>query len=260
VTADSHTVTYGDATPSLTYQITGFVLGEDDSVVSGTPVLNTAYTAGTPVADSPVAVTITEGDLAAGNYDFDFVNGAITIGLRPITVTADPNQSKTQGDPDPVFTYQTSGSLFDGDSFTGALTRDPGEDFGIYAILQGTLTAGDNYDITFVGADFTIIALPPGLLGFPYFQDLYRYMYPPLELMMGVMGVQATPTDIVSSDLLAHSTFLYHPLTPYDMTAYDQFILEEGAYEFIERTINIRGHDGLLPILEEIKKKKPPTL
>ena len=43
--------------------------------------------------------------------------------------------------------------------------------------------------------------------------------------------------------------FLYHPLTPYDMSAFEEFILGEGDYEFIEGAINIIGHDGLLDLL-----------
>jgi len=42
------------------------------------------------------------------------------------------------------------------DSFTGHLTREPGEDIGTYQILQGTLALPDYYEITYVGATFTI--------------------------------------------------------------------------------------------------------
>jgi len=52
----------------------------------------------------------------------------------------------------------------------------------------------------------------------------------------------------------------YHPLTEYDMAAFDQFNLGEDAYEFINGQVNILGHDGLLPILEEIKKRKKNTI
>src|SRR5205814_7414734 len=56
-------------------------------------------------------------------------------------------------------TYQlTSGSLANGDTFSGALTRVTGENAGAYAIQQGTLTAGTNYALTYVGADLTITA------------------------------------------------------------------------------------------------------
>ena len=63
-------------------------------------------------------------------------------------------RSKVFGEADPELTYEiTSGELVaNGDAFTGGLTRDPGEDVGTYAITQGTLSLGDNYDITFEGA------------------------------------------------------------------------------------------------------------
>ena len=59
------------------------------------------------------------------------------------------------GSADPTFTYQVSPALESGDSFTGALDRAPGQNVGLYAITQGTLD-NSNYDITYVGADFTI--------------------------------------------------------------------------------------------------------
>jgi hypothetical protein len=47
-------------------------------------------------------------------------------------------------------------TLFTGDSFSGALSRMAGENVGTYAIQQGTLTAGTNYTITYVGANLTV--------------------------------------------------------------------------------------------------------
>ncbi len=75
---------------------------------------------------------------------------AANITARPITVTPASNQSKIVGAADPVLTYTiTVGSLVTGESFTGALTRDPGETVGPYPIRVGTLTAGTNYALTF---------------------------------------------------------------------------------------------------------------
>ena len=55
-----------------------------------------------------------------------------------ITVAADP-QTKVYGEADPELTYEiVSGALVGTDTFTGELTREPGEDVGTYAILQGT--------------------------------------------------------------------------------------------------------------------------
>jgi len=75
-------------------------------------------------------------------------------------VTADA-KTKVYGDADPALTYQvTSGSLAFSDAFSGDLTRAAGENVGNYAIGQGTLTLGSNYDLTFLGADLTITARP----------------------------------------------------------------------------------------------------
>jgi hypothetical protein len=72
-------------------------------------------------------------------------------------VTAD-SQSKYCGQVDPDFTYEiSSGSLVPGGTFTGSLTRAVGESSGTsYAILQGSLTLGNNYTITYVGANLSI--------------------------------------------------------------------------------------------------------
>ena len=80
-----------------------------------------------------------------------------------LTVTADSGQTKVYGQPDPPLTYQASGFL-GGDTaesvLTGALSRTAGENVGSYAINQGSLSAGGNYTIVFISADFAITPLP----------------------------------------------------------------------------------------------------
>src|SRR5439155_12648401 len=70
-----------------------------------------------------------------------------------ITVTADA-QTKVFGPNYPALTCTSSESV----AFTGALVRDAGVNVGAYAIHQGTLSAGDNYAISFTGANLTITA------------------------------------------------------------------------------------------------------
>ena len=86
------------------------------------------------------------------------------VSPRPITITADSNQSKVYGNTDPTLTYtvQANGvgsGLVGSDTFSGTLSRASGENVGTYAIGQGTL-ANSNYTITFVPASFSIIARP----------------------------------------------------------------------------------------------------
>ena len=102
-------------------------------------------------------VTIKASVTSNGNYDAGTKDITLTIAKRAITVTADSGQAKTSGSSDPVLTYQvTAGNLVDGDNFTGALSRETGEVTGPYNIQIGTLSAGNNYTITFVPDTFII--------------------------------------------------------------------------------------------------------
>jgi len=96
----------------------------------------------------------------AGNYTLTTQPTGITASITPypITVTADA-KSIQQGDDDVALTYSVD-DLLGSDVITGALTRDVGDTAGTYAILQGTLSAGSNYIITFNGADFVITDKP----------------------------------------------------------------------------------------------------
>lgn len=83
------------------------------------------------------------------------VSQTLTVIPKSITVSADVNQ-KVYGESDPTLTYQYSPNLIIGDSFKGFLTRVSGDNAGPYAIQQGSLSAGDNYSITFHEADFAV--------------------------------------------------------------------------------------------------------
>jgi hypothetical protein len=100
----------------------------------------------------------TIGSLSAGsNYAVTLIgSNTFTITAKPITVKAEPSQTKVYGAADPALRYLVLPSLVGNDTFSGALERVIGEDVGTYAITQGTLTAGANYAITYIGKDFEI--------------------------------------------------------------------------------------------------------
>jgi hypothetical protein len=77
---------------------------------------------------------------------------------KTITVTSE-TKTKLYGAIDPVLTYQSSG-LVGEDEITGSLNRAPGEDAGSYSILQGSITAGANYAISYIGSDLIIEKVP----------------------------------------------------------------------------------------------------
>jgi uncharacterized repeat protein (TIGR01451 family) len=138
-------------------ECTGVVGGDD--VALNNPALGAYDTAnvgtGKTVTASGLSITGTD----ANNYVLSSNTASAAIGeitLRDVAVTANV-QSKTFGASDPVFTYFVSnGSLSGDDVFSGALNRVAGEDVGAYAIQQGTLSAGANYNLSYVGANLTI--------------------------------------------------------------------------------------------------------
>jgi hypothetical protein len=142
---------YGEADPSFTFTATGFEGGDDESILTGA----LARAAGENVG----IYSINQGTLNAGdNYTINFTGADFAITKATLTITADANQGKVYGANDPVFTYGATG-FEKGDTesiLTGVLARAAGESVGNFAINQGTLSAGDNYDINFTGADFAI--------------------------------------------------------------------------------------------------------
>jgi hypothetical protein len=113
-------------------------------------------------------------------------------------VTADPGQTKVYGNADPLpFTYAiTSGSLVGGDSLSGALSRNAGENVGSYAITQNTLTGGSNYGLSFVSNPFSI---SPAML---------TYLATPVSIFQGTPFPPFTGTvaGFKAGDTLASAT------------------------------------------------------
>ncbi|GBG14346.1 uncharacterized protein NMK_1945 [Novimethylophilus kurashikiensis] len=152
VTAGAQSKTYGNGDPTLSYAITTGSLVGSDSLTGGL-TRQTGEHVGT--------YNITQGTLSASSdYSLTFVGNTLTVNKRNIGVTADP-ASKTFGGNDPIFSYTvSSGSLVNGDTLSGGLTRDAGEAVGQYVIRQGTLSASGDYNLNFTNGQFSILAAP----------------------------------------------------------------------------------------------------
>ncbi len=77
---------YGLPLPALTYAYSGFVNGDTAAVISGAPALSTTATSASGAGS--YHITVSQGTLAAANYDFLYVNGTLTIAPANLTVTA----------------------------------------------------------------------------------------------------------------------------------------------------------------------------
>ena len=135
------------------YEYTGSDITPEPVVKEGTTTLtkNVDYTVEYSANKYVGTATITVK--GKGGYSGTKV-AHFTITPKMLTITANA-QSKALGQDDPELAYQQEG-LVEGDAITGVLSRVAGESVGTYAIQQNTLTAGINYNITFVGADFVI--------------------------------------------------------------------------------------------------------
>lgn len=160
LTAAAASKVYGGADPLLGALGDGFVASD---LGPGRITFSATRATGESVLGGPYTITPSATDGGTGllnSYVVSPVTALFSIVERPVTVSADP-RTKTYGDPDPALTYAvTSGSLAAGDSFTGALTRSAGQNVGSYAILQGGLTLGPNYLVTYAGAGLAIAPRP----------------------------------------------------------------------------------------------------
>jgi hypothetical protein len=159
VTPNSVVSTYGSAVPALSASYSGFVNGDNLSVLSGSPLLSTTATSASGVGVYPINASL--GTLSAANYTFTFASGTLTINPALLTVT--PNNATTTYGTIPSFSVGYMGFV-NNDNIgvlsgapvvtTTATTTSP---VGTYPITasQGTLSAS-NYTFTFGSGILTI--------------------------------------------------------------------------------------------------------
>ncbi|WP_172664882.1 MBG domain-containing protein [Pedobacter steynii] len=146
VAAVVKTKIYGAADPAFTYTFSPALIGTD--TFTGTLDRATGENIGN--------YAIGQGTLALNaNYTLAFTSADLSITAKPVTVTA-AAKTKIFAAADPAFTYTFSPALIGTDTFTGNLDRATGEDVGTYAIGQGNLSLGTNYQMTYVPANLTI--------------------------------------------------------------------------------------------------------
>jgi MBG domain (YGX type) len=156
VTPNSGSKTYGDADPTLTGTLSGFLPADDVTATysraAGDAVVGSPYTISAML--SPAGVL--------GNYDITYNTASFTINKRPASVT--PNAaSKIYGDADPALTGTLSGFVA-ADGVAAAYSRTAGETVAgnPYTISAALSPAGalNNYDVTYNTASFIINKRP----------------------------------------------------------------------------------------------------
>ncbi|MET3022248.1 MBG domain-containing protein [Flavobacterium hydatis] len=156
VTADNQSKVYGAANPTLTASYTGFVNGDDETILTTQATITTTADTTSPVGTYPITAT----GAAALNYTFNYVPATLTVTPVEITVTAD-NQSKVYGAANPTLTASYTGFVNGDDETilttqaTITTTADTTSPVGTYPITA-TGAAALNYTFNYVAATLTV--------------------------------------------------------------------------------------------------------
>ncbi len=145
IQANNASKTYGENDPELTYQI---VSGEilDGDKISG----SISRVAGENAGNYDIRSNLNLGM----NYTIIFTKGIFTINPIEIVVKTE-NYSKIYGQMDPAFTYTiVEGKLINGDILYGNITRQQGEDVGVYKMLSNL--SNINYSVSVLEAYLVI--------------------------------------------------------------------------------------------------------
>lgn len=172
VTAEPRARTYGAANPSLTFAVTGLLLG-DTPATALTGALSTAATAGSPVGTYPIG----QGSLSAADYTIQFTGAELTIAPAPLRVSVG-SYTITAGDPLPTVAISYTGWVL-GETPAALISRPSVALPDLARLTPGTyeLTAhggsAPNYRLTYRPGTLTVLAPPrqaPHQIFFPLMQ------------------------------------------------------------------------------------------
>ena len=156
ITANSQTMVYGSALPTLTATYSGFVNNDTSADLTDPAMITTSATSTSGVGSYPITVS----GAVDPNYTITFFDGALSITAAPLTVTAD-NQTMVYGSALPTLTTTYSGFVNDDTSanLTDAATAST-------TATSSSHVAGSPYTITASGAvdpNYTITYVPGSL-------------------------------------------------------------------------------------------------
>jgi FOG: PKD repeat len=241
---------YGNSDPVFTYTASGFEAGDDESILTGALAREAGSGVGT--------YALNLGTLDAGpNYTINFVGSDFEITPATLNVTVFSGQQKTYGDPDPGFRFFATGFTNGdfGSIITGALSRAPAEDVGAYPINLGTVRAGPNYIINFIGADFEIIPAPLSITANPGQSKVYGEAEP--SFTYTVSGLKNADTESVVTGSLtrvAGEDVGFYGIQLGAITAGNNYTINfTGAnFAITEKTLDITVDAGQSKILGQV--------
>jgi gliding motility-associated-like protein len=180
-TANDRNRAYGAINPALTIAYTGFVNGENETVLNTKPVATTSANATSNVGSYPISVA----GGSDNNYNFTYVAGSLSVTKTNLTATAN-NQTRLFGTPNPPLTITFTGFVNGEDAVVldstpvAATIATQSSAVGGYPITvsggadnnynfiyeQGTLTVTPNFPPTI--ENFEIVTNEDQIISFTY--------------------------------------------------------------------------------------------
>ena len=151
VTANPHTVIYGDMPANADVSFDGFVNNENRNILGGELAFDYSYVQFGHVSDAEHVYYITPSGYTSENYDITFADGVLTVEPKEITVTIVPKTSVYIETQVALEATTEEGAIVNNDIDVFRLACEVSEtsDVGSYDIVGADLS--DNYAITFVG-------------------------------------------------------------------------------------------------------------
>ncbi len=191
VTFDSPSVTYGDPAPTLGFTTNTDFVGNDIPTI-GT---ETTYTQGAKVGSYKTKL---RSCMDNGNYDFEYIEGTLTVGMREITIEYENHNFAYNGGEKASFSVADCvKGAFDGDVFGGTLQTASGE--------IGTYTASGDLGNQFVFTSALTITNKAG----DSVADCYTVAYD-LSVEIKQITIQHTVHNLVNQvyDGEAHTVYV----------------------------------------------------
>jgi len=187
LTAQSHTIKYGDALPDF-----GFT--SEGATLDGTPSITCEATSASPVGTYPIVIT--KGSVT--NYNDHYVNGTLTIEKAPLTISGGTYTIK-QGENLPTFTPTYTG--FKNDETEDVLITKPtltteatsSSEPGEYEVTVSGAEA-QNYAITYNAGTLTIVEADAVTLTAQSYTITYGDVLPEFDFTSEGAAVDGTPS------------------------------------------------------------------
>ena len=150
ISAGNYTKKQGDAMPVFKASYAGFKNGENESVLTKQPV----FSCEANEASAPAEYSVTISGADAENYDISYEQGRLTVVEADAVVVRAKSYSRVYGDANPVFEFETEGTVLDGTPEI-VCSADKSSQVGSYTIevRQGSIK---NYNVHFENGSLAI--------------------------------------------------------------------------------------------------------